>query len=750
VSAALPPTLLLLLVAGIAAATPVAAQVPALPADAYMDDGARELVRLARARRSMVDRRIERYETTVQERISVGLRAGFAERLLFRRETVSRIDWTRDTVRIDVLGAREVLPPVTGTVNVPRDLQTYAPGLAFDPVDSEMLLRLDSTTIRHPLSGGSEAHYRFSTGDTTIIRLPDGRTVRLRELRAHPRRRDPRLISGSFWLEAESHAVVQAYFRLARAYDSGQDGGGTILGTLRADVDVVAIDYGLWDLRWWLPRSMVAQGMVQFGAFRLPLSFERRYDSYTVFGDTLGLPLAADPDDAVAARPCRPQTMLTVTARVGDTPSDSAFGAQLARQDSARQARRDRVRAARAAQRDSALAAGDTTVAAEPRCERPFIVTHAPRSELLTNERLPPSIYAGESGFILPSELQEIVRRARAIPQPPWQLAVPVLQWGPTGPGLLRYNRVEGLSVGARAGVDLGRLGAEAELRVSTEVEIGGRFGLVHEGYRTRIGVAGYRRLDVVDVSTSAFGFGSSLATLLLGRDDHDYFRATGAEVTLRPARVRPQRVDVRLFAERQAAVETGTSFTVRRLFDSERVLRDNSAAEPADQLGATLGLRASAGVNPARPRVVAELEMHGETGDFSFVRPAARARMTAPLGRRLELALNAAGGSGYGDVPPQRLWQIGGAGTLRGFDAAAVRGDTYWRGSAELGFGIPAARLALFSDIGWAGERAGLRSARPLSSIGAGVTILDGLLRWDVARGIQNRAWRLHLRFAD
>ena len=45
----------------------------AVPADAYADAAAREMVRLARIRRAMVDRRIEAYETTVVERISAGL-----------------------------------------------------------------------------------------------------------------------------------------------------------------------------------------------------------------------------------------------------------------------------------------------------------------------------------------------------------------------------------------------------------------------------------------------------------------------------------------------------------------------------------------------------------------------------------------------------------------------------------------------------------------------------------------------------
>jgi hypothetical protein len=647
-----------------------------------------------------------------------------------------------------VLGAREVLPTFTAGVQVPADILDYAPALAFDPIDSEMLLRLDDSSIRHPLADGSEAHYRFAAGDTTVIRLPDGRSVRLRELRIQPRRSDPQLVSGSFWLEAETHAVVQAFFRLARPYDSRRDGGGSMLGSLRAELEFIALDYGLWELRWWLPRSVVASGSAQFGAFRVPLSFERRYDDYRIVGDTSAfVPVAGD---SIRPPRCRPSTMLAVQAqtRVAD-PDDAVFADRMAQRDSARQERLAR-RAERAqAVSDSLLAAGDTAGAARAApCERAFIVSHASRSALLTSELLPPAIYAAESGIVLPSELDEIMQRARRIPRAPWQLARPALQWGPQSPGLLRYNRVEGLSVGARALLDFGRLGGDAEFRVSTEGVVGARLGVQREGFSTSSAIAAYRRLDIVDIGSGAFGVGSSLAALLLGRDDHDYFRATGVELTLRPAESRAQWYDLRLFAERQAAVDTGTRFSVRHLLDSAHGFRPNIAADAADQLGAALSLRATAGLNPRAPRLAAEVQLLGETGDFTFVRPAAVLRTSAPLGRRFAVMLEGAGGSGFGDASVQRFFQIGGGASVRGFDAATMRGDTYWRGTAEVGAGLPFARLAAFTDIGWAGPRDALRDGRPLRSAGAGISLLDGLLRFDVARALEPAQWRAHVRF--
>jgi hypothetical protein len=74
--------------------------------------------------------------------------------------------------------------------------------------------------------------------------------------------------------------------------------------------------------------------------------------------------------------------------------------------------------------------------------------------------------------------------------------------------------------------------------------------------------------------------------------------------------------------------------------------------------------------------------------------------------------------------------------------------GDAFWLARAELGLGHVAARPVLFYDLGWAGPRADFaQPGRPLSGVGAGVSLLDGLARIDVARGIwPEKRWRVDL----
>ena len=114
----------------------------------------------------------------------------------------------------------------------------------------------------------------------------------------------------------------------------------------------------------------------------------------------------------------------------------------------------------------------------------------------------------------------------------------------------------------------------------------------------------------------------------------------------------------------------------------------------------------------------------------------------------RVAGSLTASGGSTVGEVPAQRLWYLGGTHTVRGQRAGAAAGTAYWLGRAELGFGIPAARPTLFADFGWAGDRDRWREVgKPLSGVGVGGSFVDGMIRFDVARGVYpEKRWSANL----
>lgn len=706
--------------------------------DTYLDETARALVRDARIRRQTVDRSIEAYRVLSTERMSIGYRTIGRERLLFRRETASRVHWSRTgPIEIDVVGAREVVPMAVTGAQVPADLSAFMPHIAFDPMDTELLIRFDTTAIIHPFSASGERNYKFRTGDSTSIRLPDGRGVRLRELEFIPRRSDPHLIAGSFWVDSDTHSVVQAVFRLARQFEFNRDSEKKDrppgwVPAMSVDLTYLAVDYGLYDFRWWLPRYVVAEGVVHLGPFgTMPQKYERTYSDYQITGDTLATRVARD----TSAMPgCHPTTEITVSVHTGKDVPDSTRVRKKEERDAKRKVRRDSV------------AAKDTT--GRKKCiDREYHVTQSADSALMHSEYLPGSIYAGET-LLSQSEMDDIASRINDLPNVPWMFGRPRLALGLGAPGLVRYNRIEGLSLGARGQIDLGRASATGELRYGiAEHELSAELGLQRAAAQRMYRIAAYHRLAATDAQLRPFSLPASLGALLLGVDEVKYFRATGAELTVAPAASRAQWYNLRLYHEHQTDVDVNTNFSLRHLISSRYVFSSNIDADVATQSGADITLRRDFGLNPAKIRGGLEVGAKAENGTFDFVRPTATIRMSTPIPLHLVGAFEAAAGTSTGTVPQQSKWYMGGTTTLRGYPIGALSGDAYWRGRAEIATSLPFARLTLFSDAAWAGDRASFSTGKALLSAGAGFSVLDGIVRLDVAHALRgSHDWRVYL----
>ncbi|HLZ46074.1 MAG TPA: hypothetical protein VKQ05_10405, partial [Gemmatimonadales bacterium] len=633
----------------------LAAQNPA-DSSAYLDAEARRLVAAARQRRETIDRSITAYRTRVRERIGVGIRALRRDRMLYRREIALQIDWRRDSLgRITVIGARETIPAAIPKPSLPEDLKSDAPDYAFDPADDRLTMdfgggggggdnaRRDSTQgrdstkhhdveFRHPLAPGSEADYRFATGDSSVVVFADGRTIKLRELIIIPRRVEFRLMAGSFWIDENSHAVVRALIRPARPFDLEQDvednSGEHVPGFLkpiRAAIHFLTIDYGLWNGRWWLPRLIAMDAVATAGSFlQMPLHYERLYDHYEVQGDTAA---------RLAPRP----------------PRASAAEDSLARAACHARAKEKKISC---------------------RCSHGHCMTFAvsiptDTAALLASAALPPPFGAGtaDDTLISAGELAELTHGLGDLPQAPWQFHARPPRWG-----LARYNRIEGLSLGARGELDLGRLQLNGTARIATtnghpDLQAGVR----RETGTARIRVNAYHRLAAVDPTAHSLSIGNSLGALVLGRDDGDYFRASGAELTVAPAVTLPQRFVLRVYAERQRHVTKLTDFSLPHALHADHLFRPNITADSADQLGASLTLHTQRGIDPARPQWTADVTLDGGVGTFRFGRVSSTVRVAAPLGPRIAGAMELAGGMADGVVPIQSYWYLGGPGTVRG-----------------------------------------------------------------------------------
>jgi len=200
---------------------------PELERTAFRDARARTLLLRARAARLAQDSALRSYDARSYMRVSVGLgvrRLG-PERLLFRAEHAARVRWARESgIWVETTGRRAVVPMGAASIDMsPATPIPYFPGREALWFPSEELRQVreevNDRDLIHPLATGAEAYYRYETGDSVSIRLPDGRGVNLRELRITARRPEWRAFVGSFWFDVDQGSLVRAAYRMAAEVD---------------------------------------------------------------------------------------------------------------------------------------------------------------------------------------------------------------------------------------------------------------------------------------------------------------------------------------------------------------------------------------------------------------------------------------------------------------------------------------------------------------------------------------------------
>jgi hypothetical protein len=682
------------------------------PADTFADATARALFDRARHARGVVDASISSYEAIVRQRAAFALRTPLRDRSLYREESATRVRWFRDGPDVvEVLAAREQHP---GGVEVPSGFSDLMGDDLFDPNGDRLYLGMvanrDSSWMLHPLGRDAGLSYRFRSGDTITIAFPDGRRLRVVELQVLPRVRSARLVSGVLWIEPESGALVQAAYRLARDFDLIRDalserespGVDRIPGLFKPiefRVDRIIVEYSLWNMRHWMPRTLRVDGLLRAGAVRTAFGMETAYDIHDIWTD----------GDSASARVAADSTLADWAAAGGEYREVSRL--------------RGRARDYRE-------------------------VVRSDRDELLTHAELPPPIWRDAPEFSASADLRALERAIGRLPMPPRDAVPPDGGWSVGAISDMRYNRVEGLSVAATARLRAEPWSAGATLRLGTADRVpNAELSLGRETRSRALRFEAFHALRTVEEGDRALSFGPSVAALAFGRDDGDYFRATGAALTLRPAEFRRQSWRASVELARHRSVTRNTDWSLPSLWDEVRAFRETIDAEPGTAVTGTVVLAPWWGVVPDRPQAGAELLLQGAAGDFEFARARLTLRAATPLFAGLRLGAETAAGTSAGTPPIQRQWFLGGAGTLRGYPGAAAVGPEFARARVELGRATHGAGLAVFSDAGWAGRRADARLDDALLSAGVGFSVLDGLLRFDLARALRApRGWRFEM----
>ena len=713
---------------------------PELRANAYRSEAARGLVARARTARATQDSLLQSYEAISVERMSIGarLKATGRDRLAARGESATRIRWQRGIgAEMEVQGARFTAPIASPKVEPLNEPMVGAPSaIPYYPGREALWPMGDAGLWKHPLAQDAEAYYRYALGDSLNFTLADGRTVRLREIHLEPRHPRADLVTGSFWFDTESAQLVRAIYRpavpldLQASFSSGGSGENAPdwLRPLLVTIQSVSVEFGLHEGRWWLPRRHALEGEVRITFARLPTSVDQRFTYSSVN--------ALAPIAAIDSQPVDPA--VSPRAAIGD----SAWRALPMEERSrlAESAREERLRRRKEACETVGFHTSTTMRDSVP----VRISIPCDSARLVNSAALPPSIFTEIDDPLEAMDPSLIERALGWGAQADWSWGTPEFAYGLD---LVRYNRVEGLSVGAMLRQEVGR---------GFAATVVGRFGVADlhpraeftlaraDAFRV-VSLTGYERLGVATDWGSPLDLGASLNALLFGRDEGLYYGARGIELT--GEGLEGSRFSWRLFAEQHRPVDIETNFSLPNVFNGLR-FRENILAQRGDLLGAGIRLQGSRGDDPRHLRLLGDLRGEGATGDFEYARAMLDATLSRELLGPLAASVTGAAGSSVGELPPQKLWYLGGVHTVRGQPLAAAAGSAFWMARGELGYGIPLVRPSLFYDLGWAGDRDAWRSqGRPISGAGVGVSVADGLLRFDVAKGIRpNRGIRVDL----
>ncbi|PEN14340.1 hypothetical protein CRI94_04710 [Longibacter salinarum] len=327
----------------------------------------------------------------------------------------------------------------------------------------------------------------------------------------------------------------------------------------------------------------------------------------------------------------------------------------------------------------------------------------------------------------------------------------------------IRYNRVEGLTIGVQRN--------SLDLESNDRARVFGQFGFATELNRIRatggtefrvysaprhalkFGVKGYYNTFTEDAWKTSY-LENSLAGLIFGHDFFNYYQARGASVYAVQHIAQSVRLSAGVQTELQSPLRTRTTWSI---FDG-----DGFSANPRAEAGRSTAAVFALDAGHIRDfdglptggalRVSAEIG-HGLSGqddwldsspteDLQYNRYTADGRVYLPTSYDTRLALRLRGGYATSDAPAQKLFYLGGIGSMRGYGQNSVIGTKSLLANAE--FIIDGATLvddilddlyvAIHGDAGWVGQPGEAFDMNDvLPSAGFGIGLGDRAVRLDV-----------------
>ena len=694
--------------------------------DAYLDGTARRLMLGLKAARDTARLGIDAYTTLIRERLGFEWPAYQRNRPWGHGERTARVRWSRyEPAVVHVLAARfrdALLDPEDSEFFAGLRAERFAVDPLGDPFRFGFMVFSQSPdaaiTTRSPLEPDSERYYQFRSGDTLAVQLSDGSTLRAVAVTAIPRYRSIRLVSAIMWIDAESFGLARVAYRLTKPVDREmswrlRSGGrwmpGLYIETGRTHPpdsaragDPTPDRPGFFD--------RLVNGAINGTFPRLRLDISTVVAEYELWEMRHWLPRSVTwrgdmsvMEEATAAgfAPLAVPAMIDWTLDVEDirergadatpgTPATAAAALRLWRQE------------------------GDSISGALAEAEpgETVTITPADREALAASDLLPPTVWE-ESGGVDDAAIERIAAELAAIGTgeggdraealSPWLFDPPV-----TTLRLLRYNPVERVSVGTRLQRDFGWGRASLTTRIGTagvEVpDINLTLQRTHPGHLMLVSF--YRSLR-----SGEPGEGDGTPGLYAAGDPEAFHWSHGAAIRFLPPLGERSSMSLRLFAEQDAVIPT----------DAKR-----------NRVGAAVAWRPWWGSpEPGSFGGGGRASVRASAGDNPHVRAVVEGALVVPLHARWFLGVRAGTARVWGDPAQHDLWRIGSSGRwLRGH-AESIRGARVHMARVDLQRPIRFLRLSLFGD--WASA-----VGDDFYAVGAGLVLMDGVLRLDLARGIR------------
>lgn len=687
----------------------------------YSSPAVQQLVERAMARRRASDSLVHDYQATIRYRLSVGVGRRIWSRVPASavEEQVARVQWQLpNDLRVDVAGRRFRSRSNTFQLSSVWDRPWFVPRAVDDSVRI-FSNEFPATGALHPLAAAGPAWYRYArTGELTVTPAR-GEPLRLLRVEVTPRRPGPALVAGQMWIDSASAEVVRFTFRYlgtalwVRAEEGPRGPDSAKARRLNALANrIVSIDadleYGLQEGRYWMPHRQVLAGRVRLPLVSdvvIPFQATTTFDDYAING---GSPIVFD---------------LPLPDTAGLT-GDSLRALRRAREDSLQAERRGRN--GETADSLRAWDYADRWAGGRYELHRP------PNVKLDRYDQWPDSLSLDPD----PADARRLREAEEGLAR--LSEALPDSVTGRTGHGfgyerlsdLLRYDRVQGLSVG------LGYRVRAPSLRFAdiygtvryglSDDRVTGRLSLVRDAPGGRFTLSGYR--DVTDVDPFGAGrtAGNTLNALFAAHDNADYVLAEGGTAGYETSLHTGLDLFVGARVERQTGVSRKATSEVNDFLGGDGQFPPNPPVDEGTFAGGTVRVThlarlrwsLTADVLAGDRRTTGRLfgDLRGSVGDAR----GATVRVKAGIATSPTLA--------------QMAFRLGGLGTVRGFEYGERRGQAFW--AAQLDVAPIAGRLrpVAFVDVGQAARPGDLFSSEALAGAGVGVSIFNGALRFDLS----------------